>query len=216
MISNRSVKPELLALLRKFMALEYLSNFVLVGGTSLGLRYGYRESDDIDLFCHPGFDQQLLRDTLEASFPGIRITSLSGAGVFANLDGVKVDFVKHPQAWLKPHENLDGIRMASLEDVSAMKINAVIGRGSKKDFSDLLFLHENGLPLGQSLRNFELKYGNSLLFAAVRSLGFFDDTHGTTDPVYLNGWTWDAVKRKMTVLAKQVGGRHANPTESLD
>ncbi|MEI8095214.1 MAG: nucleotidyl transferase AbiEii/AbiGii toxin family protein [Spirochaetales bacterium] len=189
------------------MSHNELAEFVLVDDTSLGLRYGYRESDDIDLFCHPGFDPQRLRDILEASFPGISITSVSGPGVFANLDGVKVDFVKHPQAWLEPHETLDGIRMASLQDVSAMKINAVIGRGSKKDFSDLLFLHENGLVLSQSLRNFELKYGNSLLFAAIRSLGYFDDTRGTADPLYLNGWTWEEVQRKMTVLAKQAASK---------
>jgi len=203
MIHTNSVKPELLALLKRFMAEQDFREFVLVGGTSIGLRFGYRESDDIDLFCYPDFDQLWLRDVLEVSFAGIRITSLSRAGVFANMGGVKVDFVKHPQPWLKPHDSFDGVRLASLEDVTAMKINAVMGRGSKKDFSDLLFLHKNGLPLSQSLQNFTRKYGNDLLFAAIRSLGYFDDTHGTADPLYLNGWTWDEVKREMTVLAKQ-------------
>ena len=63
MIHTNSVKPELLALLKRFMAEQDFREFVLVGGTSIGLRFGYRESDDIDLFCHPDFDQLRLRET---------------------------------------------------------------------------------------------------------------------------------------------------------
>jgi len=179
----------------------------------LALRFGYRESVDIDLFCHAGFSQEFLRQSLEESFRGISFTNVSGAGVFANYNGVRVDFVKHPQAWLKGYETLEKVRLASLEDISAMKINAIMGRGSKKDFSDLLFLHENGVPLIQSLGNFVKKYGKDLLFSAVRSLNYFEDAKGTFDPVYLNGWTWDYVEGRMTLFSKEVALRLAKGKE---
>ncbi|MEI6874373.1 MAG: hypothetical protein WCL50_04490, partial [Spirochaetota bacterium] len=54
---------------------------------------------------------------------------------------------------------IDGIRVAFLRDVSAMKINAVAGRGSTKDFSDLLFLHGKGIPLAGSVENHRVKHG---------------------------------------------------------
>jgi hypothetical protein len=47
----------------------------------------------------------------------------------------------------------------ALQDMAAMKINAITNRGSKKDFSDLLLLHEQGIPILQSLEYFCAKYG---------------------------------------------------------
>jgi hypothetical protein len=85
-----------------------------------------------------------------------------------------------------------------------MKIYAVQGRGSKKVFSDLLFLHENGISLKQSLNNYIQKYGKETLLAAVKSLNYFEDTKGTPDPVYCNGWTWSYVFDRMTVLARDL------------
>ena len=81
-----------------------------------------------------------------------------------------------------------------------MKINAVTNRGSKKDFTDLLELHLQGVPLPEALNNFIKKYnGNRLL--AVRSLLWFADAENEPDPVFLNSWSWDFVRSEMQKLA---------------
>ncbi len=50
MLQTQSVVPELMELLRKLMEEKMFSNFQLVGGTSLALQLGHRNSIDIDLF----------------------------------------------------------------------------------------------------------------------------------------------------------------------
>jgi Nucleotidyl transferase AbiEii toxin, Type IV TA system len=195
-----AVRPELWTLLNRLMAWPPLAPFALAGGTSLALRSGYRDSVDIDLFCHPGFEVESLRGELTGAFPGYALTSVNGAGLFGFLNQIKVDFLKHHQPWLEPFDAVEGIRLVSLADLAAMKINAVMGRGSKKDFSDLLFLHQQGLSLAHSVKLFTRKYSPDLLFAAIRSLNYFGDTEGEFDPLYRNGWTWDSVRAQMAAL----------------
>lgn len=56
------------------------------------------------------------------------------------IDGVKVDVVNYKYDCLKDGITEDGIRLAAKEDIAAMKVNAIIGRGTKKDFIDMAFL----------------------------------------------------------------------------
>jgi len=198
------LRPELWQVLQRLMAWKHLDEFILVGGTSLALRSGYRESVDIDLFCHPSFDQERIRDLLLDAFPGISLTSVSAAGLFASYQGVKIDLVKHRQPWLASHDAAQGIRLVSLEDLAAMKVNAVMGRGSKKDFSDLLYLHDNGLSLATAVGHFTRKYSKDLLFSAIRSLNYFGDSEGEFDPSYRNGWTWPLVRSRMVRLGAEL------------
>lgn len=58
-------------------------------------------------------------------------------GVFCYIDNVKVDFVYHPHPLIRPLQEPEGIRMFSTEDIMAMKIQAILGRGRKKDFWDI-------------------------------------------------------------------------------
>jgi hypothetical protein len=101
-------------------------------------------------------------------------------------------------------EEFAGIRFASLKDISAMKIHAVSGRGSKKDFSDLLFLHDNWITLADSVGNYQAKYGSGGVFSALKSLTYFSDTKDEPNPRYRNGWTWEEVRKRMDALGKEV------------
>ena len=91
-----------------------------------------------------------------------------------------------------------------MRDISAMKINAISGRGSKKGFSDLLFLHEHGLPLSTSMDNYLAKYGDDALFPALKSLTYFGDADGEPDPRYRNGWEWEQVRVKIEKLGARL------------
>ena len=118
--------------------------------------------------------------------------------------GIKVDILQHVYPQLSSMEELDGIRFASLKDISAMKIHAVSGRGSKKNFSDLLFLHDNGIRLADSVRNYQAKYGSGGVFSALKSITYFDDTKDEPNPRYRNGWTWEHVRKRMDTLGNDV------------
>jgi hypothetical protein len=204
MIHEEAVKSEMLVILSYFMRWPELSSFCLVGGTSIALRFGYRESDDIDLFSPNEFDSPRLSEALNRDFPDCEITGISKGSVLAFFNGIKIDILQHIYPELGSVEEFDGIRFASLKDISAMKIHAVSGRGSKKDFSDLLFLHDSGITLADSVENYQAKYGVEGVFSALKSLTYFADAQDEPNPRYRNGWTWEAVMKRMDTLGKEV------------
>ena len=65
MLQTQTVSPELMELLEKIMKLKQFDDFLLVGGTSLALQIGHRNSIDIDLFGKCEIDEELFTKTLE-------------------------------------------------------------------------------------------------------------------------------------------------------
>jgi hypothetical protein len=195
-----SVKSELLQLLQTMMTDSSYDQFSLAGGTSLSLRFGHRTSVDIDFFTGEPFDSILLQDQIASDFSGSQILNRTKGSLCVNVCGIKIDLLYHPYPLLGDIE-IDGcIRIMSLADVSAMKINAVTNRGSKKDFIDLYTLHMNGIQLQQCIENFCTKYnGNKLL--AIRSLLWMQDADQEPDPVFLHELTWASVRKTMLRLA---------------
>ena len=116
-----------------------LMNFSLVGGTALALKYGHRISVDIDLFSHLPFVNQEIIQSLETEFGKDLAIQLNKEkfGVFGFIQNIKVDIIKHPHPLLREPETTEGIRMYHPENIAAMKVNAILGRGKKKDFWDI-------------------------------------------------------------------------------
>lgn len=197
-----SVSPELLDLLHILAKLDELRGAALGGGTSLALVFGHRRSVDIDFFLVDPFDSIGMQEALARSVPGIQFVNRTAGSLCATTGTVKVDILLHSYPLLQGHTSLDTVPCLSLPDMAAMKVNAVTNRGSKKDFSDLLLLNENGIYLSDALDLFCRKYGQAGRFLAIRSLNWFDDTIGEPDPLYLNGWTWPEVRHRMAMLAQ--------------
>ena len=59
------------------------------------------------------------------------------------VNDIKVDIVNYEYEWLSNKITTDNIQLAAMEDIATMKLNAIIGRGSKKDFIDLFFILKN-------------------------------------------------------------------------
>lgn len=201
---DEAVSPDLLNLLRSLMVLPEVETFALGGGTSLALRFGHRKSIDIDLFTETAFDSSQLQDRIHSRFPDVQVVNRTEGSLCAVVRGVKVDFLLHPYRSLAPRTTLETIRVLSLADLCAMKVNAVTGRGSKKDFTDLLLLHDQGFSLQQALDHFCSKYGEAGRFLAIRSLNWFQDAEEEPDPFFLGGWSWPMVYERMTALAKSL------------
>jgi hypothetical protein len=199
-----AVTAELLELLGDLLRIEELAPFSLGGGTSLALRFAHRTSIDIDLFSAEQFDSDALLESLRARFAQTEILGRTAGSLGLAIRGIKVDILRHAYPLLEPPSSSGGVRFLSLEDIAAMKINAVTNRGSKKDFSDLLLLHRNGVPLDTALELYCRKYGAAGRFLAIRSLQFFDDARAEPDPAYLNEWTWASVETQMIQLTAKL------------
>jgi hypothetical protein len=113
-----------------------------VGGTALSLQLGHRKSIDIDLFTPYPFDAHAMADHLESTYKAEDINVL-GNTLYSYIDNVKTDMLAHRYPWIGPVQEIEGIRMASLDDIAAMKLNAIVNDGSRlKDFVDIHFLLE--------------------------------------------------------------------------
>ncbi|MDI9320618.1 MAG: nucleotidyl transferase AbiEii/AbiGii toxin family protein [Phycisphaerales bacterium] len=173
-----------------------LSNFSLVGGTALSLIYGHRLSIDLDLFSTSKFEVENVTEILNQKF-GTRLaveSSKAKWGIFCYIDNIKVDLVNYPHPCLNEPIFVEDIKMFTLPDIVAMKINAILGRGKKKDFWDLAELLHH-FTVKEIIGFHQQKYPNqNLLISIPQAITYFEDAEEGEDPVSLKGQTWEGVK----------------------
>ena len=196
MLQTQTASVELLELLKKLMNDDLFKNFVLVGGTSLALQIGHRNSIDIDLFGNQEINQEIFLDTLN-EFGNVVISQTSKNIFISEINNVKVDFVNYKYPLLSEIITVDGIRMASKKDIAAMKLNAILGRGSKKDFIDLYFLLDD-FSLPEMIAFFKAKYSDGSLFLLYRSLAYFGEADEQPQPKMFKDFDWEACKQKIS------------------
>ncbi len=141
-----TVTPLLLNVLKEIMAVEELKRFRVVGGTALSLQLGHRESVDIDLFTdaeYGSIDFQAIDKYLESNFTytdtyNFDIIGMGKSyyiGESAN-QCIKLDLF-YTDSFIRPIIAIDNLRLASVEEIIAMKIDVIAGGGRKKDFWDI-------------------------------------------------------------------------------
>ncbi len=175
------------------MALEEFQDLRLVGGTALALHLGHRLSIDIDLFGCIDFRTHDINHIL-SQFGDVQPLAQSKSIRVFRIDDIKVDFVNYPYNWLHDAITCDGIRLASLSDIAAMKLNAITGRGSRKDFVDLYFLLTSVFSFEEMIKFFTTKYPKGNLFQLEKSLMYFDDAEKEPIPEMIIDITWPEIK----------------------
>lgn len=171
-----------------------LAGFHLAGGTSLALQLGHRLSIDLDLFGYSeNFNSTELFRKFQQQFAKVEPRHDAGTILQVTINDVMVDIVNYRYPPLEPPLVIDGIRLLSKKDIAAMKISAIGGRGSKKDFIDLYFLVQE-YTLAEIVNFAEMKFKDVNLFHAVKSLTYFDDAELLLNPVMLEKVSWDEVK----------------------
>ena len=196
MLYTQTVEPRTFALLKQLLDMPELASFSLVGGTALSLVYGHRISIDLDLFSDIKFDQDLVINALRQKFTEgfIYEGEFKHFGIFCFVENVKVDLVPFRHPLIRPIQVIDGIRMFSLEDIAAMKIQAILGRGRKKDFWDIAELFKH-FKLKEIIAFYKEKFPSQMLLISIpQALSYFDDADESEDPISINGMDWDAVK----------------------
>lgn len=148
-----TVTPLLANTLRILMEERLFDRFCLVGGTNLSLRFGHRRSDDIDLFTdveYGSVDFEQIEDYLKEKFPYCDIPNKSGIIGLGKMyyiglnqeNAVKLD-VMYTDPFFDEPEIVDGTRMATVDQISAMKLEAIVTGGRKKDWWDIHRLLED-------------------------------------------------------------------------
>lgn len=192
MLHYETITPETHSLLEKLSDLSVLKDARLVEGTALALQLGHRTSTDLDFFGRINADSEKLRDILR-EIGSVEIASVSKNINIFWINGIKVDMVNYPYPWLDLPIEENRVRLASLNDIAAMKIAAIVNRGTKKDFIDLYTLLQS-FSLDNILDMYSRKYSDGSLFIVMKNLIYFDDAETDPMPNVLNDATWEDVK----------------------
>lgn len=200
MLSYRTIEPHTLELLKALCQESCLSECRLVGGTALALQYGHRVSVDLDFFGSFDKEENILYQKLLPYAKVEKIKDKENIKIFF-MDNVKVDFVNYSIfPWLDEPIVEEGIRLASPKDIAAMKINAIEGRGAKKDFIDIYFLLQH-YSLDDILKFYAQKYPNYSIYRALMSLTYFADADPKEMPILFADIEWEEMK---SFIKKQV------------
>ena len=93
---------------------------------------------------------------------------------------------------------LSVLMLAGIRDIASMKLEAIAGRGSKKDFVDMYFIL-NQFTLEQIFSFHALKYGVGLSnqYHHLKSLVYFNDADEEAMPLMTSPLKWVKVKAKI-------------------
>jgi hypothetical protein len=179
------------------------SEFVLVGGTSMSLQMGHRISIDLDLFSNQSFDEQKLTEHLRQNY-GFVLDFIHKETVKGEIDGIKIDCIAHKYAWLAESVVINGIRLAACNDLAAMKLNAVVGNGTRlKDFIDIAYLSKI-ISLNDMINAYQTKYASNGVMV-LKALGYFDDIN-FDEPINMltenKKFNWKIIKKHLLKMIK--------------
>lgn len=194
-----------------------LREFYLAGGTAIGLHLGHRRSLDLDLFSTSAdISLDKLRLALVTELPDFEVVGVSDATINGRMLGVPVDIVRYPYPPMGPLDaSSAGLPVASLLDLSTMKLSAIARRGIRRDFWDLHeIIQRTELDLETVANAFKQRFGRSDadLYHVLRALTYFDDAEaeasmprGMTERLWqqIRSWFEDAAPRELRRRLKE-------------
>lgn len=196
MLHLETVESETFSVLKKLMELPSLTTFSLVGGKALSLKYGHRKSIDLDLFSIEAFDNEMVSNEIRDFYtPDFIIESKPAKfGIFEFIKDIKIDTVHYPHSNIRRLYLTDGVRMFSDENIMAIKVQATLGSGKKKDFWDIAELLEY-YTVEDFVKFHKEKYNTqNLLITVPRAISYFGVAEESEDPISLKGQTCEYIK----------------------
>lgn len=156
----------------------------LGGGTAIAAHLAHRISRDLDFFFHHGsIDLDDLALRLSAAGP-FAVTDRSPGTLNGIFSATKVQFLHadegRPQHLLEPPDKVDGLMVAQLSDLMAMKLKVVGDRGELRDYFDLMTIEQRtGRTVDEGLalfvERFQPEYPRQAVNDVLLGLGYFDD-----------------------------------------
>ena len=207
MLHFETIIPETRFILEELMRREELRDYRLVGGTALSLYKGHRVSDDIDMFLNPDkeLDKKKIKSVLISLVDNpedIDISDMTfgfSAYLTYNVSGdeLKIDLMHFESDPFIDEPNIvSGIRLASIRDISAMKLNAITSRSEKKDFIDIneLLLEYS---LQEMLEHYKQKYPYNDPKDVIFAFSAIDKADSSYMPKMFINLNWEQIKENI-------------------
>jgi hypothetical protein len=184
----------------------------LAGGVAVALTFEHRVSRDLDFFLPDEFDPERLAERLLATLTGgsFAVTNTAASTLYVEVDGVPASVIAYGYPLLSPTKPTPelGTRVASLEDLVAMKLSAIAARGAARDFWDLHTLLAGGTAgatLSGALELYRRKYTVHDVGHVIRSLPYFGDADAAPLPTGLDSARWTTIKAWFAKAVRDIG-----------
>jgi hypothetical protein len=193
------------------MTTEVFANFRLVGGTALSLYRGHRKSVDIDLFTDQTYgsvDFEAIDFFLRATYPYVDTNDFAaiGFGKSYYVGNSQQQCVKLDLFYTDPFVDaavvIANIRLATIEEIIAMKLEVIFGTGRKKDFWDIHeLMHDFTIAEMFALHEKRYPYTNDkkLLLSKFTD---FSEADSDFEPDCLLGKHWELIKLDLIAFSK--------------
>jgi hypothetical protein len=208
-----TLTPATLRAFHQVARLPFITSFYLAGGTGLALHLGHRFSVDLDFFSPDeaavGPDQ---RDALRILLndPSLAITYDKDGTFVANWQGVGASFFRLPlYPLVQQPVLLESIPLATIPEIGAMKLAAIIDRGTRKDMVDLYYLLQV-VSLETIFEVAAVKYARVRSFpvSSIRALAYFADAEALPMPRMLDRTSWPKMKKFLERQAMEAGRKN--------
>ena len=172
-----------------------LAGWTLAGGTGLALRLGHRVSEDLDLFRTDDIDVRTLHDVL-ARQGAYETLQEADHTLTVLLRNTKLSFFRVRDPFLFGPTAFCFFSIADIRDIALMKLTAISGRGSRKDFADLYMILQDGPALAEYFELLPRKYdaGRINTYHILKSLTYFEDAEAEPMPNMLIPFNWQECK----------------------
>ena len=213
MLHYNTVTPLLRKILADLMLADVFADFRLVGGTALSLYRGHRMSVDIDLFTDAEYGTinfDAIDAFLRANYTYVDTNDYKVIGMGKcyfigdnQLNCIKLDLF-YTDSFIDEALLIDGLRLASIEEIIAMKLDVILRTGRKKDFwdihelkddysiSDMFTLHEKRYPY---------THDRARLIGKFRD---FESADTDFEPDCLRGKYWEFLKLDLLDFIKDL------------
>ncbi len=193
------------SLVRALVGKRLTEGWVLAGGTGLALQLGHRVSQDLDFFRAGPFDSVELADALTRA-GSVFVQARSARTLHVTIAAMRVSFLAAQRPWLFPGTVYRGLVVADPRDIAVMKVVAIGGRGSRKDFVDLYFFLRDGGSLESVFEMIRQRFEGIDFneYHLLRSLVFFAEAESDPMPKMLRRVAWSDVKKVMTAEVRRI------------
>ena len=190
---------------RRLVSAGQARGWTLAGGTGLALQLGHRVSEDLDFFRSDPFDPQDLVDSL-SELGSLAVQGRAARTLHLVLDGVRLSFLGAQAPLLFSGAAYRGLTIADPREIAVMKVIAIGGRGSRKDFVDLYFFLRTGGSLDTLFELVRRRFAKVDYneYHLLKSLVFFEDAEAEPMPRMIRRVSWSEVRKAITAEVKRI------------
>ena len=193
--------------IRNLVGGGWLDSWTLAGGTGLALHLGHRYSEDLDLFGAGPFDPQRLAQGL-SDLGKVRVQDRSPDTLHVELEGLRISYLRAERPLLFEGIPYRGMSVADPRDIAVMKVIAIGGRGSRKDFIDLYFFLRTGGTLDGVFTLIERRFRGLDYneYHLLKNLVFFQDAEVEPMPKMIRPVDWEVIKDSLVAQVRRLTG----------